>query len=83
MPNLWEKRRKLMTIREVARYLSLSEKTVYRLIQAGKLPAAKIGGQWRFDQKMLDDWVAEQADGNRLTRLGKEVAASERGPGNT
>ena len=72
-----------MTIREVARYLSLSEKTVYRLIQAGKLPAAKIGGQWRFDQKMLDDWVAEQANGNRLTPLGKEATPSERKPGDT
>ena len=50
-----------MTIRNVARYLALSEKTVYRLIQNGGIPAVKIGGQWRFDQKILDDWLLEQS----------------------
>ena len=47
----------MLTIKEVAQFLSLSEKTLYRLVQDGALPALKIGGQWRFDPKSLDAWV--------------------------
>ena len=50
-------RPKMMTVKEVGRYLSLSIKTIYRLVEEGTLPAFKIGGQWRFDQDSLDDWI--------------------------
>jgi len=38
-----------MTVKEVAGYLSLSVKTIYRLVEEGTIPAFKIGGQWRFE----------------------------------
>lgn len=49
----------MLTLKQVASFLALSEKTVYRLAQDGSLPALKIGGQWRFDQEILDNWVTD------------------------
>ncbi len=55
----------MLTIRELANYLSLSERTIYRLIEEGTIPALKIGGQWRFEQKTLDKWVATEISDHR------------------
>ena len=38
----------IMTLKEVAEYLKLAEKTAYRLAAEGKLPGFKVGGSWRF-----------------------------------
>ncbi len=46
----------LMTLEEVARFLRLSNDTVYRLVNAGKLPASKVGDQWRFRKEDVDAW---------------------------
>ena len=43
-----------MGIKEVASYLKLKEQTVYRLLQQGKLPGLKLGGQWKVKQEHLD-----------------------------
>ncbi len=40
---------KLMIVEELARYLRVTKKTIYRLLKEGKIPATKIGQQWRFD----------------------------------
>jgi len=40
-------------IKETAEYLRLTEKTVYTLVREGKIPALKIGGQWRFSKELL------------------------------
>lgn len=50
----------LMTLREVAGYLGLHVMTVYKLTREGRVPAAKIGGQWRFKKDVLDDWLDMQ-----------------------
>lgn len=42
--------RELMTLEEVARYLHVGKKTVYRLLEQGEIPAVKIGHQWRFNR---------------------------------
>jgi excisionase family DNA binding protein len=44
----------LLTIQEVARYLNVNRFTVYRLISQKKIPAFKVGGQWRFKQEMIE-----------------------------
>ena len=49
--------RPLLTIEEVAEYLSLSRDTVYRMSQGGKIPATKVGSQWRYDAKEIELWV--------------------------
>lgn len=50
----------ILTIREVAEYLRITEKTAYRLASEGKLPGFKVGGSWRFRQGEIDDWIEEQ-----------------------
>ena len=50
----------IMTLREVAKYLGLHAMTVYKLTREGRVPAAKIGGQWRFKRDVLDEWLEGQ-----------------------
>lgn len=47
---------KLLTISEVAGYLRLSKITVYKMTRKGKIPASKIGRQWRYDKNDIDEW---------------------------
>jgi len=59
----------LMTTKEAAEYLKLNYMTIYKLSQQGRIPASKIGGNWRFRKALLDDWLAKQAtvvEGNVL-----------------
>lgn len=46
-----------MTVKEVAKYLKLSEVMVYKLAQGGGIPASKIGSAWRFSQDEIDRWL--------------------------
>jgi excisionase family DNA binding protein len=48
---------KLMTVSEVADYLRVTKKTIYRLLVRGKIPATKVGNQWRFAQGAIDKWL--------------------------
>lgn len=50
----------IMTLREVAQYLGLHIMTVYKLTREGRVPAAKIGGQWRFKRDVLEEWLDTQ-----------------------
>jgi excisionase family DNA binding protein len=47
----------IMTIREVADYLKLTEKTAYRLTAEGKIPGFKVGGSWRFRRSEIEKWI--------------------------
>lgn len=50
----------IMTLKEVAEYLKLTDKTAYRLAAEKKLPGFKIGGSWRFKMTDLDAWIEAQ-----------------------
>jgi len=50
----------IMTIEQVARYLSLHELTVRRLAREGEIPAFKIGRQWRVKKNLLDRWIERE-----------------------
>ena len=50
----------VLTIREVAALLRMSEKKTYRLAQSRELPAFKVGGAWRFRREDIESWVAAQ-----------------------
>lgn len=50
----------ILTLKEVAEYLKLAEKTAYRLAAEGKLPGFKVGGSWRFQKVDIQKWIAEQ-----------------------
>ena len=49
-----------MTVREVATYLNVHEKTVYRLAQKGEIPGFKVAGTWRFRRDDIDHWIEDQ-----------------------
>jgi len=47
----------LLTAKQLAEYLQLSSRSIYRLLQRGAVPATKIGGQWRFRKSDVDQWI--------------------------
>jgi excisionase family DNA binding protein len=49
-----------MTVRDVAGFLSVDEKTIYRLAQQGKLPGFKVAGTWRFQLQDIEGWIEMQ-----------------------
>ena len=50
----------ILTIKEVADYLKVNERTVYRLAGAKKIPAFKVGGTWRFLRSDIEQWIKNQ-----------------------
>jgi excisionase family DNA binding protein len=51
-----------MTVREVATYLNVDEKTIYRLVIKGDLPGFKVLGSWRFQRIDLETWISDRKD---------------------
>lgn len=51
----------IMTIVEVADYLKVTERTIYRLAAAKQIPAFKVGGSWRFSRADIDAWIKSQS----------------------
>src|SRR5687767_8240743 len=49
-----------LTTEEVLEYLQINLRTVYRLIKAGKIPAVRVGRQWRFRKRDIDAWLDSQ-----------------------
>jgi excisionase family DNA binding protein len=47
----------IMTVEEVAKYLKLKPQTVYKWAQEGQIPGTKLGKEWRFRRRILDEWV--------------------------
>ncbi len=51
---------RLMTIKQLAEYLSVNDRTVLKLVTEGTLPGVKVGNQWRFRKAMIDTWLDDQ-----------------------
>ena len=51
--------REIMKVKEIAEYLGFSPTKVYRLIETSKIPAIKVGKQYRFKKSIIDDWLVE------------------------
>jgi len=51
----------ILTITEVAEYLKVAERTLYRLVAAKKIPAFKVGGTWRFSKTEIELWIKRQS----------------------
>lgn len=58
----------IMTIREVAEYLKVTEKTTYRLAAEGSVPGFKVGGSWRFRRSEIEKWIKIQEAEKRLAK---------------
>src|SRR3954447_12080681 len=54
-----------LTTEEVLEYLQVNLRTVYRLIKAGKIPAVRVGRQWRFRKRDIDAWLDSQRPYNQ------------------
>lgn len=52
----------ILTIREVEQYLKVTERTIYRLAAARKIPGFKVGRMWRFRQTDIDAWIVAQSE---------------------
>lgn len=50
----------IMDIRSAAKYLQIKERTLYRLVGEGEIPGIKVGGQWRFSRKCLEEMFASE-----------------------
>ncbi len=53
---------KIMTLEEVAEYLRVKPQTIYTWAQEKKIPAAKLGKEWRFKKSIIDQWFNEHID---------------------
>ena len=53
---------KIMTLEEVAEYLRLKPQTIYTWAQEKKIPAAKLGKEWRFKKSVIDKWFDNHFD---------------------
>ena len=50
----------ILTLEEVARYLRLKPQTIYKWAQERRIPAVKLGKEWRFRRSILDRWLDQQ-----------------------
>jgi excisionase family DNA binding protein len=55
----------LLTTDQVARYLKVDKFTVYRLVAQRKLPAFRVGNQWRFKRSVIDGWLKRNSNMNK------------------
>ena len=50
----------IMTIKELAGYIKMNTRTVYKLANDLKIPAVKLSNQWRFKKETIDEWLEAQ-----------------------
>jgi len=60
-----------LTIKELAKYLNVTERTIYNLLERGELPGFKVGANWRFRKEDIDKWI-EQNMKNKTKRKDKK-----------
>ena len=63
----------ILTIEEVAKYLRVSDRTVYDWAQKGEIPAGKIGTVWRFKKSEVENWVNAKLSSSSLSQNDSEV----------
>ena len=67
----------LLNTREVAAYLQINEKQVYRLIRNGSIPCTRVTGKWVFPQSLVEEWVHRSARA-KTSAATRPVAVAER-----
>ena len=53
---------KLLTTKELAEYLKLTEVTIYKYANEGKIPGIKVGSRWRFDKDQIDELLRREEE---------------------
>ena len=67
----------ILTIKQVADYLKVTERTIYRLAGAKKIPAFKVGGTWRFSKAEISQWIQQQSGDGRPDRAADKGEADD------
>jgi excisionase family DNA binding protein len=52
----------LLTAEQVAKYLKVDKFTIYRLVAQKKIPAFRVGSQWRFKKSVIEDWLMKNSN---------------------
>ena len=55
----------ILTLKQVADFLKVTERTIYRLAAAKKIPAFRVGGTWRFSKAEINQWIQRQSEGGK------------------
>lgn len=63
----------ILTIEEVAKYLRVSDRTVYDWAQKGEIPAGKIGTVWRFKKSEVENWVNAKLSSSSFSQNDSEI----------
>jgi len=58
-------RQDVMNLKDLAKYLQMSEASLYHLVSEGKIPGIKVGKQWRFNKKAIDEWLNRKTQAQR------------------
>jgi excisionase family DNA binding protein len=66
-----DKSKEIMTTKDVAEYLNIHPLTVHKYAREGKIPAFKIGTDWRFHKKYIERWIKEKLSYNSQSRARK------------
>jgi len=62
----------IMTLPELAKYIRVHKSTVYRMLKQNRIPAIKVGNQWRFKKDRIDRWL--ETDGLKVSaEIGEEI----------
>lgn len=54
-----------LSVQEISEHLGLSKETIYRWLEKGKIPAHKVGKQWKFKASEVDKWVVDGGAGEK------------------
>jgi len=65
--------KEMLNTKDIANYLNINEKQVYRLIKEKKIPATRITGKWTFPRKLIDEWIIESANENIGVKKTREL----------
>ena len=55
----------ILTLKQVADFLKVTERTIYRLAAAKKIPAFGVGGTWGFSKAEINQWIKRQSEGGK------------------
>ena len=69
----------LLTTRELQRLLKVDRITIYRMLEQGRLPGFKMGGQWRFSRREIEEWLEVQRDSPSLLEDTSELPLAPSG----
>jgi excisionase family DNA binding protein len=59
---------KVLTLKEVAELLRTHPSTIYRLLRKRRIPAFKMGSDWRFNREAIDQWISEREAADSLAK---------------